>query len=67
MQKFAALFASLQREREAADYEPDMPYSRYRAAEFVQEARRAVRYLDSADAGDQRAFALYALMKLRAR
>ena len=67
MRKFAVLFASLQREREAADYEPDMPYSRYRAAEFVQEARQAVRYLDNADAGDQRAFALYALMKLRAR
>ena len=67
LQKFAALFAALQREREAADYEPDMPYSRYRAAEFVQEARKAIRHLDSADASDQRAFALYVLMRVRGR
>ena len=39
LQEFAASFATLQREREAADYEPDWTYSRYRAAEFVQEAR----------------------------
>ena len=67
LQEFAASFATLQREREAADYEPDWTYSRFRADELVQEARQAVRYLDNADAGDQRAFALYALMKMRAR
>ena len=67
LQKFAALFAALQREREAADYEPDWTYSRFRADELVEEARQAVRYLDNADASDQRAFALYVLMRERGR
>ena len=67
IREFAKFFAILQREREAADYEPDMPYSRYRAAQLVQVARQAVRYLDSADASDQLAFALYVLMKERGR
>ena len=67
IQEFADIFATLQREREAADYEPDWTYSRYRAAEFVQEARKAVRHLNNADASDQRAFALYVLMRVRGR
>ncbi len=67
IQKFAGFFAVLQREREASDYEPDWTHSRYRAIEFVQDARQAVRHLENADASDQRAFALYALMRLRAR
>lgn len=67
IQEFAKFFATLQREREAADYEPDMPYSRYRVTQLVQLARQAVRYLENANARDQRAFALYVLMRLRVR
>ena len=67
IQKFADIFATLQREREAADYESDWTHSRFRADELVEEARQAVRYLDSADASDQRAFALYVLMRVRGR
>ena len=67
IQLFAESFATLQRRREVADYEPDAVHSRYRVENIVHDARQAVQRLEGADARDQRAFALYVLLRLRSR
>ena len=64
---FAMSFATLQRRREVADYEPNAVHSRYHVASLVDEARQAVLHLENADARDRRAFALYVLLRLRGR
>ena len=67
IQAFAASFALLQRQREVADYEPNADHSRHRVEDLAEEARQAVQLLESADARDRRAFALYVLLRLRSR
>ena len=64
-QRFGELFVLMQRERQAADYDPNASFSRYEAIEFVDEAARIIAEFENADARERRAFAIFVLFRLR--
>ena len=65
IQDFGVLFARIQRERQAADYDPNASFSRYRVRRFVNEATRVIAAFENADPRERRAFSVVVLFRFR--
>lgn len=67
VREFAGVFAKLQLERHAADYDPGRRLTPTEAAKLVEEAEAAIRALRAAPARDRRELAVRVLFRRRAR
>ena len=65
MQEFAGLFVAMQRQRQNADYDPDVQFFRSNIQGFIDLAKEAISEFGDTDARDQRAFAVYVLFRVR--
>ena len=65
IRRFGQLFVLMQRERQAADYDPSASFSRAETIEFVDEATRVIAEFEDADTIERRAFAVFVLFRLR--
>ncbi|MCY4652846.1 MAG: hypothetical protein OXC95_06735 [Dehalococcoidia bacterium] len=67
IQGFGEVFATMQGLRHVADYDPylDRSYTRAGALQRIEESEQAIHEFESAAAGDRRALAIYALLRLR--
>ena len=65
IRKFGESFAAMQRQRHAADYDPEANFSRSDVLQLIDETERAIIQFESAAPKDRRAFAIYVLFKLR--
>ena len=63
--QFATLFVDMQIQREAADYDPYMRFSKSDVVQSIDSAEDAITQFAKAPASDRRAFAVYALLPLR--
>ena len=65
IQVFARHFADLQEQRHKADYDPDATFLRREVAQLLQETQRVYEAFRGSPKPDQRAFALYVLLRSR--
>ena len=65
IRRFGQLFVLMQRERQAADYDPNASFSRPEAMEFVNEAAGVIAEFENVDPSERRAFAIFVLFRLR--
>ena len=65
IQEFAEKFVEMQRERHAADYDPEANFSRSDVIQWIEEAGRTIARFNRASAKDRRAFAVYVLFRNR--
>ena len=59
------MFIGMQRERHAADYDPDARFSRSDIMQFIEETTKAIDRFNRVAIRDRRAFAVYVLFNLR--
>ena len=62
---FGKQFVIIQRLRHYADYSPVTAFTRVRVIQYIDETERIITQFDGTPAGDRRAFAIYALFRLR--
>ena len=65
IRRFGEQFVYMQRERHAADYDPDANYSRSDVIQFVDDTEGVIAEFEGVDARDRRAFAVYVLLRNR--
>ncbi len=65
IRKFGESFAVMQRQRHAADYDPEANFSRSDVLQLIDETERAITQFENAATRDRRAFAIYVLFKFR--
>lgn len=62
---FAEVFVAMQRERQDADYDPVMTFSRSQVIGFIDQVSDTIAGFNAADRGPRRAFSLYVLFRRR--
>ena len=65
IEDFGQRFITMQRERHAADYDPQAVFSRDRVIQLIEETARTIARFNGVAAQDRRAFAVYVLFNLR--
>lgn len=65
IQDFAKYFVLMQRHRHQADYAPTTNFSRIEVLALIERAEEISSGFDNAPANDRRAFAIYALFRMR--
>lgn len=65
IQSFGRRFVFMQRQRQQADYSPDVTFSRGRVVQFINETEDTITAFESAPNPDRRAFALHVLLRRR--
>ena len=65
IRKFGESFADMQRQRHAADYDPEAIFSRSDVLQLIDETDKTITQFENATTRDRRAFAIYVLFKLR--
>ena len=65
IRQFAAVFVAMQRERQDADYDPDITFSRSQVIRFINRVSDTIAGFNAADRGQRRAFSLYVLFRRR--
>ena len=65
IRSFGKLFVDMQRERHAADYNPDARFSRSDVMQMIEETARNITRFNRVAVKDKRAFAVYVLFNLR--
>ena len=62
---FAEMFVYMQDQRHAADYDPSVSFQRTQVVQMVGETRRTMEVFNRSPKREQRAFALYVLLRSR--
>ena len=65
IRNFGQLFILMQVRRHSADYDPDARFSRFEVTRLIEETDRTITGFKRAPRADQRAFALYVLLRSR--
>ena len=65
IRQFAEVFVTMQRERQDADYDPVMTFSRSQVIGFIGQVSDTIADFNAADRGPRRAFSLYVLFRRR--
>lgn len=65
IREFGRVFVEMQRERHAADYDPDIAFSRSRVVQLIGLADYAITRFNTVDRGQRRAFSVYVLFRHR--
>lgn len=65
IRNFADQFVFMQHQRHSADYDPDAQYLRLDVLSNIRQSERAITQFNAAPKADQRAFALYVLLRSR--
>ena len=65
MQDFAEWFVALQRQRHYADYAPVTAFTRINVVRMVDATENIIAQFNAAPTRDRRAFAIYALLRVR--
>lgn len=65
IQDFGRQFVVMQRQRHRADYVPVTVFTRARVFQYIDETERIIGRFNAAPDADRRAFAVYALFRLR--
>ena len=65
IQHFASLFAWMQTNRHAADYDPDANFVKSEVLDMISDAELAIDEFQISPSRDRRAFAVYVLLNLR--
>ena len=65
IQEFGRLFVAMQRQRQNADYDPDVQFFRSNARRLIDQSKKVLSEFGDTDARDQQAFAVHVLFKVR--
>ena len=65
IQDFGDKFVDMQKQRHLADYDPVGTFTRSEVLQLIEETEKTIKQFELTTTGDQRAFAIYVLLRFR--
>ena len=65
IQDFGDQFVDMQKQRHLADYDPVATFTRSEVLQLIEETEKTIKQFELTTPGDQRAFAIYVLLRFR--